>query len=96
MSVLSAIFIAQLLDPVRVVLSFVATFWAIRSAPSGKRFTPLSLAIIGVTAVVSFFLSMMTAEANANMAATSFAIGLCSTGVLVGVSVLVLSNLFRL
>lgn len=95
MSVLFAIFIAQLLDPIRAILSFAATFWAVRTAPPGKRFTPLSLAIIAVTALMSFLLSMMTVNANANMAAVSFVSGLFSTGVFVGVSAVVLTRVFR-
>ncbi len=96
MSVLFSIFVAQIIDPVRIILAFAATFWAVTSSQQGKRFTPISIAIIGVAALMSFLLSMMVPTTNGNMAAVSFVCGLFSTGVLVGVSALILLKLFRL
>lgn len=96
MTALFAIFVAQVLDPVRIVLALAASWWALQQAPRGKRFTPLSVIILGITALMSFLLSMMAiTPPNPNMLAISFVVGLFSTGVLVGISVLILTRLFK-
>jgi len=96
MSVLFALFVAQLLDPVRIILAFAATYWAFKTAGRGRRFTPLSIAILAVAALMSFLLSIMSSHVDANRAAISFVCGLFSTGVIVGIAALLYEKVFKL
>ncbi|WP_247996987.1 hypothetical protein [Brucella tritici] len=95
MNGLLAVFVAQLIDPVRIILAIVATLWAFKTFEQHKRFTPLSIAIIAIAALMSFVLSLMVPYTDANMAAISFVCGLFATGVLVGTAALVISRFIR-
>ncbi len=95
MNGLLAVFVAQLIDPVRIVLALAVTLWAFKTFEQRKRFTPLSIAIIAIAALMSFILSFMASHTNANTTAISFVCGLFSTGLLIGLAALIVGRFAR-
>ena len=94
MSVFLSILAAQLLDPLRIVLAIGAAWWALRQAPAGKRLLPLSVATFGLTALMSFVISQMeTTPSDPNILLISFAAGLFSSAILIGLAAFIISKI---
>jgi len=92
-SFLFGLFVAQLIDPVRIVLAGFSAYIICKALPKGRRFTALSIATVVVCAVMTVILTFMQVVApSQERIAISLVVGLLSTGVIVAITAALISK----